>query len=90
MSRRLRTAPQGLCDRVLFFHHQNPEDIFGGISDRRDENSKGSKSNVFEAEVVLKSVKYLGQQGYGTDKLVVLSPHFESAESIATVSKQTE
>lgn len=70
-----RPEPRGLCDRVIFFNHTNLEASFSEISDRRDEGAKQSKQNVFEAEIVLKVVKYLGQQGYGTDKLVVLTPY---------------
>ncbi|OQE96191.1 hypothetical protein PENNAL_c0001G04155 [Penicillium nalgiovense] len=69
--------PRGLCEGDIF-HHQNPEDVFGEVSDRRDTNSKGSKRNVFEADIVLKIVKYLGRQGYGTDKLVVLTSFWVS------------
>ncbi|KAJ5504068.1 hypothetical protein N7463_006942 [Penicillium fimorum] len=86
-----RPQPRGLCDRVIFFHHQNPEDIFVEVSDRRDENSKGSKRNAFEAEIVLKIVKYLGQQGYGTDKLVVLTPYLGQLSLLGqTLSKQND
>ncbi|CDM37011.1 hypothetical protein DTO013E5_7175 [Penicillium roqueforti] len=86
-----RPQPRGLCDRVIFFHHQNPEDIFVQVSDRDDENSKGSKRNVFEAEIVLKIVKYLGQQGYGTDKLVVLTPYLGQLSLLRqTLSKQND
>ncbi|KAE8414807.1 P-loop containing nucleoside triphosphate hydrolase protein [Aspergillus pseudocaelatus] len=70
-----RPAPRGLQDRVIFFHHENLETNFAQVSDRRDEGTKGSKTNSFEVEVVLKIVKYLGQQGYGTDKVVVLTPY---------------
>lgn len=70
-----RPSPRGLQDRVIFLDHRNPEEQFGAISDRRDEGAKGSKRNIFEVEIVLKIVKYLGQQGYGTDKLVVLTPY---------------
>jgi hypothetical protein len=70
-----RPEPRGLCDRVIFFNHTNLEESFLEISDRRDEGAKQSKQNLFEAEIVLKIVKYLGQQGYGTDKLVVLTPY---------------
>ncbi|KAB8232587.1 P-loop containing nucleoside triphosphate hydrolase protein [Aspergillus alliaceus] len=70
-----RPAPRGLQDRVIFFHHENPETKFAQVSDRRDEGTKESKTNPFEVEVVLKIVKYLGQQGYGTDKVVVLTPY---------------
>ncbi|KAJ5878223.1 hypothetical protein N7455_001688 [Penicillium solitum] len=51
---------RGLRDRVIFFYHQNSEDISTEVSDRRDKSSRGSKTNVFEAEIVFKIVKYLG------------------------------
>lgn len=70
-----RPRPRGLQDRVIFFQHEHPEANFAEILDKRDESSKQSKRNVFEAEIVLQIVKYLGQQGYGTDKLVVLTPY---------------
>ncbi|KAJ5544147.1 P-loop containing nucleoside triphosphate hydrolase protein [Penicillium frequentans] len=70
-----RPAPRGLQDRVIFIQHDHPEVNFAQISDSRDEGSKESKRNTFEVEFVLKIVKYLGQQGYGTDRLVVLTPY---------------
>ncbi|PYI10434.1 putative AAA family ATPase [Aspergillus sclerotiicarbonarius CBS 121057] len=70
-----RPAPRGLQDRVIFINHNNPEKRFEDIADRRDEGAKVSKRNIFEAEMVLKIVRYLGQQGYGTDKIVVLTPY---------------
>ncbi|PWY84476.1 putative AAA family ATPase [Aspergillus sclerotioniger CBS 115572] len=59
-----RPAPRGLQDRVIFINHSNPEKRFDGIADRRDEGAKASKRNIFEAEM-----------GYGTDKIVVLTPY---------------
>ncbi|KAF7519098.1 hypothetical protein PCG10_010340 [Penicillium crustosum] len=86
-----RPQPRGLCDRIIFFHHENPEDIFVEVSDQRDENSTGSKRNSFEADIVLKIVKYLGQQGYGTDKLVVLTPYLGQLSLLRqTLSKQND
>ncbi|RAL01738.1 putative AAA family ATPase [Aspergillus ibericus CBS 121593] len=70
-----RPGPRGLQDRVIFINHNNPEKRFEDIADRRDEGAKVSKRNIFEAEMVLKIVRYLGQQGYGTDKIVVLTPY---------------
>ncbi|KAE8154703.1 P-loop containing nucleoside triphosphate hydrolase protein [Aspergillus avenaceus] len=70
-----RPAPRGLQDRVIFIDHTHLEKEYSEISDSRDEGSKGSKRNEFEAELILKIVRYLGQQGYGTDKLVVLTPY---------------
>jgi hypothetical protein len=88
---RTRPKPRGLCDRVIFFNHSNLESSFTEISDRRDEGSKQSKQNRFEAEIVLKIVKYLGQQGYGTDKLVVLTPYLGQLSLLRqTLGKQND
>lgn len=70
-----RVAPRGLQDRVIFINHEYLETNSLEVSDHRDEGSKGSKYNTFEVELILKIVRYLGQQGYGTDKLVVLTPY---------------
>jgi AAA domain len=70
-----RPLPRGLQDRVTFFNHDHPEVSATEIADRRDEGAKASKRNVFEAEMVLKIVRYLAQQGYGTGKMVVLTPY---------------
>ncbi|KAL2851568.1 hypothetical protein BJY01DRAFT_232841 [Aspergillus pseudoustus] len=68
-------AVRGLQDRVIFIEHTHPENDFRGVSDQRDDGTKGSKRNVFEVQLVLKIIRYLSQQGYGTDKLVVLTPY---------------
>jgi len=70
-----RPAIAGLRDRVIFVHHGNPEVGVNELIDRRDPTTKSSKQNDFEALMVLKCVKYLGQQGYKTDKMVVLTPY---------------
>ena len=70
-----RPRPRGLRDRVIFIQHNHPELEFSEILDRQDGSSKQSKRNIFEADLVLRIVKYLGQQGYGTDRLVVLTPY---------------
>lgn len=70
-----RPAPRGLQDRVIFISHSYPEGSLGGVADRNDIGGKGSKQNPFEVQLVLRIVRYLGQQGYGTDRLVVLTPY---------------
>lgn len=70
-----RPQPRGLRDRVIFFNHDHAEVDITQVADRRDEGAKGSKQNLFEADIVLQIVRYLAQQGYGTDKLVVLTPY---------------
>lgn len=62
---------KGLQHNVIFIDHTHNEDASkadAGANDR-------SRTNEHEAEMVLKIVKYLGQQGYGTDKLVLLTPY---------------
>ena len=66
---------RGLQSDVIFFNHNHPEVQVENLADRRDEGSKGSRQNKFEAEIVLRTVRYLAQQGYGTDKQVVLTPY---------------
>jgi superfamily I DNA and/or RNA helicase len=65
----------GLQDRVIFFNHEHLEVETTDLADRRDQGSKNSKQNIFEVEMVLQCVRYLAQQGYGTDKQVILTPY---------------
>ena len=66
---------RGFQSDVVFFNHNYPEVQAKNLADRRDKGSKVSRQNIFEAEMVLKTVRYLAQQGYGTDKQVVLTPY---------------
>lgn len=70
-----RPALRGFQDNVIFVSHGYPEVNAGKIADRRDGDAKSSKENAFEADMVLRCVRYLGQQGYGTDDIVVLTPY---------------
>jgi superfamily I DNA and/or RNA helicase len=67
----------GVRDNLVFIHHEHLEDERSQLSDCQLEDvaSTTSKQNIFEAEMVLKIVQYLGQQGYETDKLVILTPY---------------
>lgn len=71
----MRPSLIGIQGRVSFVNHENPEDFAYEIADRRDVGFTSSKKNQFEAEMVLKIVKYLAQQGYGTQDIVVLTPY---------------
>ncbi|KAF8065345.1 P-loop containing nucleoside triphosphate hydrolase protein [Lyophyllum atratum] len=66
---------RGLQDNVIFINHNHPEDELRNLSDMKDMGSKSSKQNMYEARMVLKIVKYLAQQGYGTEEMVVLTPY---------------
>ncbi|KAL2875659.1 hypothetical protein SGCOL_009121 [Colletotrichum sp. CLE4] len=70
-----RKPPKGFQGRVSFINHSHPEDLASNIADRRDVGVVSSKSNLYEARMVLKLVKYIGQQGYGTENLVILTPY---------------
>jgi superfamily I DNA and/or RNA helicase len=66
---------RGFQDNVIFVSHSRPELNADRIADRRDEGAKNSKENAYEADMVLKCVRYLGQQGYGTNDIVILTPY---------------
>ena len=70
-----RPTIDGLRDRVIFMNHEHSETEQKALADRNDEGLKASKENDFEALMVLRIVRYLAQQGYGTDKMVVLTPY---------------
>lgn len=72
---KLRESIRGVEDRVVFVNHSHPEEQNEKLVDRRDPGVKASKENMFEAQMVLKTVKYLAQQGYKTNNLVVLTPY---------------
>lgn len=55
--------------------HTVPEANAGRIADRGDTMAKTSKENQYEADMVLKCVRYLAQQGYGTADIVILTPY---------------
>lgn len=67
---------RGFQDNVVFVTHEHKEDEHTKFRGGLNENShKSSKQNTYEAEMVLKCVRYLGQQGYGTSDLVILTPY---------------
>lgn len=70
-----REKIRGLKERVIFVNHEHPEELLDNVIDRRDPSSKASKKNTFEADMVLKTVKYLSQQGYRSENMVVLTPY---------------
>ena len=78
----------GVRDNLVFIQHEKPEDDLANVSDRADEDSKASKQNSFETAMVLKIVRYLAQQGYGTDKLVVLTPYLGQLSKLRDALKK--
>lgn len=84
-----REKVRGLRGRVVFVHHETRE---GGdvLSERRDPCSKGSKRNDFEAEMVMRCVKYMGQQGYSTSQLVILTPYLGQLRALSEVLRKNK
>ncbi len=66
---------RGLQDNIVFFTHAHPEDENERMSNSREGGAKSSKQNTFEVAIVLKVLRYLGQQGYGTENIVILTPY---------------
>ncbi|KAH8672057.1 NFX1-type zinc finger-containing protein 1 [Tricladium varicosporioides] len=64
----------GFQNNVIFLNHSNPETELSKGRELQD-GKTSSKQNLFEAQMILKCVRYLAQQGYGSDKLVVLTPY---------------
>lgn len=74
-STRNRNELLGIRDNLVFLDHRFPESDVKVKEMRDNMDSTSSKENEFEANMILKCVKYLAQQGYGSDKLVVLTPY---------------
>jgi hypothetical protein len=87
-STRNRESIRGLESRVVFVHHEHAEESLAGTQEKRDAMMKESKKNLFEAKMVLKLVKYLGQQGYKTDNIVILTPYLGQLSLLREILRQ--
>ncbi|KAI1807173.1 P-loop containing nucleoside triphosphate hydrolase protein [Daldinia bambusicola] len=67
----------GFQDNVIFINHHNLEARHNVLVDKLDPTAGASKQNIFEADMVLKCVRYLGQQNYKTSDIVVLTPYLD-------------
>jgi AAA domain len=79
---------RGIQNNIVFIDHNYPEDNEARISDHGDGGSTSSKQNSYEAEMVWKIVRYLAQQGYGTENLVVLTPYLGQLARLRDVLKK--
>ena len=66
---------RGFRNNLMFVSHSNPEDDAKDTANSKDITSASTKQNRFEVDMVLKCVRYLAQQGYGTNDIVVLTPY---------------
>ena len=66
---------RGFQNNLIFISHSNPENDADDKANWKDVGPISSKQNRFEVSMVLKCVRYLAQQGYGTGDIVVLTPY---------------
>lgn len=78
----------GVRDNIVFIQHDHPEDDNNALADRNDMASTSSKQNSYEANMILKIVKYLAQQGYGTNDLVILTPYLGQLQKLRELLKK--
>lgn len=69
-----RADLRGFRDNVIFVNHSHPELELKNTRELNDGRT-ASKQNEFEGQMILKCVRYLAQQGYGSDALVVITPY---------------
>uniref|UniRef100_A0A0W0EUT7 AAA+ ATPase domain-containing protein n=1 Tax=Moniliophthora roreri TaxID=221103 RepID=A0A0W0EUT7_MONRR len=79
-----RSLLRGIQDVIIFLNHSHPEDDNPQIVEKRDMNATSSKQNTHEVEMVLKILRYLAQQGYGTDKVTILTPYLGQLQKLRT------
>ncbi|KAI1412142.1 P-loop containing nucleoside triphosphate hydrolase protein [Hypoxylon sp. FL1857] len=66
---------KGFQSDVIFVNHNHSEARHNVLVDKLDQGASSSKQNIYEADMVLKCVRYLAQQNYTTDHIVVLTPY---------------
>ena len=70
-----RPNMRGFQSNLIFVSHNQQEDTSTGVKDSRDFETGMSRRNPYEAKMTLACVKYLAQQGYNSEKIVVLTPY---------------
>lgn len=82
---------KGLRSNVTFIHHTEPEDDLVELNHFGDAGelvgTKSSKKNKHEVQMVLKILRYLGQQGYRTDQIVILTPYLGQLRALQEALK---
>ena len=76
-----RPSLVGARDNVVLIDHDKPEDEMSDLADRA-EGAKSSKQNAHEVEMVFKIVRYLVQQGYKADEMVILTPYLGQLQKL--------
>ena len=83
-----RPTIRGLQGSVVFVDHREPEQALEKV---KQQQPGSSKQNIYEAYLALRYVKYLAQQGYGSDDIVVLTPYLAQLRLLReTLSKEND
>lgn len=87
-----RADIRGLISNVVFIQHNQPEDDLPEashfLSQPDESTAKSSKSNKYEVDMVLKILRYLGQQGYHTNQIVILTPYLGQLRALQDALKK--
>jgi hypothetical protein len=82
---------RGIRDNVVFIHHTEPEDDLAELNHTEftgnEATMKSSKRNRHEVQMVLKILRFLGQQGYRTDEIVILTPYLGQLRALQDALK---
>ena len=79
---------RGVHSNIIFVDHNHPEDDDAFVADLADEDTKSSKRNTYEVQMVLKIVRYLAQQGYKSEDIVVLTPYLGQLHQLRDTLKR--
>jgi hypothetical protein len=82
---------RGIRDNVVFIHHTEPEDDLAELNHTdftsNEATMKSSKRNKHEVQMVIKILRFLGQQGYRTDEIVILTPYLGQLKALQDALK---
>lgn len=80
---------RGFQNDVIFVNHDELEIDLMNYTEKRDPSVKSSKQNPFEVQMALMAVRYLGQQGYNTDQIIILTPYLGQLALLRTELSKT-
>lgn len=68
---------KGLQDDIIFLNHSHSEEQIKHVRDWKDGASPATKRNLYETNMAIKCLRYLGQQDIDTptEKIVILTPY---------------
>jgi superfamily I DNA and/or RNA helicase len=82
---------RGLTNNVIFVNHNEPEDDLDELKQSsrftNETGCKASKRNKFEVTMVLKVLRYLKQQNYASEKIVILTPYLGQLRALQLALK---